>query len=256
MTGTRDAAEKHRDEAAVVFGGRPNDGTGRADLPSPAAGVPPGRALGAAADRAAADPAAAAAHVADPDAVPGRRRRRARRLRDRLPEQRVPVHRRGDDRAAAGVLDRHAVVAEARGAQARGGRRPPLREVPARARPRAGGGGRAASAARWRGCTPTPGRLWTLLVKRAERVGAPARPSRLPARAARHRHRAARPRRRARPRHEPARRVPAAVAAGGAQARRAARDAARRAGRRRPRRGRRRWPSPAIATAPGHGRAR
>ena len=68
---------------------------------------------------------------------------------------------------------------------------------------------------------PDPGRLWTLLVKRAERLGAPARPQGLPARAARHRQRGARPRGRARPRDEPARRVPGALAAGGAQARRA-----------------------------------
>ena len=74
---------------------------------------------------------------------------------------------------------------------------------------------------------PDPGRLWTLLVKRANvwerrpdhrdflhvRLGTGAR--------------AARPRDRLRPRHEPARRVPAALAPGGAQARRAERHAAR-----------------------------
>ena len=117
--------------------------------------------------------------------------------------------------------------------------RAPLREVPARARGRAGRGGRAPAR---RAGAAVPGARAPVDAARqaAARLGAPAGPPRLPARAARHR-------RRCRSTatveldlgHEPARRVPAAVAAGGAQDGRAARDAARRAGRRRPRRGRR-----------------
>ena len=103
---------------------------------------------------------------------------------------------------------------------------------------RAGRGGRASARRAGSGCTRSPagcGRCWSS----ASTSGSAAPTTATSCTCARDRQRAARPRRRARPRHEPARRVPGAVAAGGAQARRAARDAARRGGRGRSRRGRR-----------------
>src|SRR5207253_2418111 len=100
---------------------------------------------------------------------------------------------RRDARPDAAVLARDALVAEARGAQVRGRGGPPLREVPARARGRAGRGGRAAA----RGAAPAvprPRPPVDAARQAPARLGAPPRPPRLPARARRDRRRAAGPR--------------------------------------------------------------
>ena len=185
-----------------------------------------------------ADAACACAHVGHPGADARRRRRRDAGLRARLPQHHVPLHRRGDDRPDARFLDRHPLVAEARRAQAGGGRGAPVRQVPARARGRARRG-RRAPARGVRASVSGPRAPVDAARQAPERLGAPARPQGLPARAPGHGQRVARPRRRSRPGDEPARRVPGAVAAGGAQARRPKGDAARRGGRDRPRERRR-----------------
>src|SRR3954468_12829631 len=183
MTGTRHEANKHRGpkDRPLWYPWRPSDSTGRADLPSTPPRVPAGRAVGEAAHRAAADAADARADLDHSDALPGRRQPGDGRLRVRLPQPHVPLHRGRDADDDADVLVRHALVAEARRPQARGRGGAPLRQVPARAGGRAGGGGRAAAR-----CADPPlpgaGAPVDAAGQAPERVGAPPGPPRLPAR--------------------------------------------------------------------------
>ena len=164
------------------------------------------------------------------------------RVRARLRQQRVPVHRARDDCAAAAVLDRCMRWSQQRGgAQARGGRRRAATRATCASRTRSWPSRATSSAPRWP-AVPRPGGAVGAMVKRRA-SGSAGRDDEdfLTVRLGRG-HRPARPRGRARPRHEPAHGVPAGAAARGPQAGRAPGDPAQPARGRRPRARRGSWP--------------